>query len=275
MELEKLLESVADKSPNTIKAYKVQYTKLRKALDKDIGDTSQKNIISTASNENNVNAIQALLNIGILVRKLNDLDVKDLIKKREENRHNLSTHVKEKNVKIAETLPSLQDLEDYTEQLYKNGKWKDYIINYLLINYQVRNVDLHFEIVTRKRDANDPNKNYIWIRNKTVTYIRNVYKTAKTYGQKVQKITDPKFVSAIRKVMGLQRNGMDEGVFIPNDSQIGHYIQKATYKQLGEGKYVKIVIDANRNNLQKLREISKSRGTSIDELLTSYDIQNT
>lgn len=275
MELQKLLESVSDKSPNTIKAYKIQYNKLRKALDKDIGNASQKNIITTASNENNVNAIQALLNIGILVRKLNDLDVKDLIKKREENKHNLSTHVKEKNVKIAETLPSLQDLEDYTEELYKNGKWKDYIINYLLINYQVRNADLHFEIVTRKRDANDPNKNYIWLRNKTATYIRNVYKTAKTYGQKVHKITDPKFVSAIRKVMGLQRNGKDEGVFIPNDSQIGYYIMRSSYKELGEGKYVKIIIDANRNNLQKLREISKSRGTSIDELLTSYDIQNT
>lgn len=274
MELQKLMESVSDKSANTIKAYTVQYNKLRKALDKDISDASQKKIIAISTNEPNVNAMQALLNIGILVRKFNDLDTKELTRKREENRHLLSKHIKEKNKQLADTLPSLQDLEDYTEQLYKNGKWKDYIINYLLINYQTRNADLHFDLVNRKMDANDPNKNYIWLRNKTATYIRNVYKTAGSYGQKVHKITDPKFVFAIRRVMGLQRSGLGEGTFIPTESQVGYYVMRSTYKELGEGKYVKIVIDAHRDNLQKLREISENRGTSIDELLFSYDIKH-
>ena len=110
MELQKLMESVSDKSANTIKAYTVQYNKLRKALDKDISDASQKKIIAISTNEPNVNAMQALLNIGILVRKFNDLDIKELTRKREENRHLLRKHIKEKNTQLADTLRSLQDL---------------------------------------------------------------------------------------------------------------------------------------------------------------------
>ena len=114
----------------------------------------------------------------------------------------------------------------------------------------------------------------MWIRGKVVTYIRRNYKTAKVYGERVHKITDPKFVTAIRRMIGLQKIGEDSGTFIQTESQAGYYIQKMSYKGLGEGKYVKIVIDANRADLQKLREISHNRGTSLSELLHSYDVKN-
>jgi hypothetical protein len=47
---------------------------------------------------------------------------------------------------------------------------------------------------------------------------------------------------------------------------------KSTLDNLGEGLYNKIIVNHFRNNLDKLKEISESRGTSIDTLYENYDI---
>ena len=64
------------------------------------------------------------------------------------------------------------------------------------------------------------------------------------------------------------------GEIIPNPEQVGYTVKKMTLNQIGEAKYVKIVVDHFRGNLQKLKEISKNRGTSLETLLESYDIKN-
>ena len=273
-ELEKFSIYINDKSKATIKTYTAMYKKLRNMLEKDIAEASQKKICDTAMSETNRNSSQGLINIGLMVRKMEGLKINELEAQRKKNQIALAEHVKKKNQQIGDSLPSLQELEDYTDYLYEHGTWKEYIINYLLINYQVRNKDLVFEIVKRKKDANEKDKNYMWLRGRVVTYIRRNYKTSNVYGERVHKITDPKFVTAIRRIIGLQNIGEDAGTFIPTESQAGYYIQKMSYKSLGEGNYCKIVIDANRSNLQKIREISENRGTSLSELIHSYDIEN-
>lgn len=65
--------------------------------------------------------------------------------------------------------------------------WIYYIINYLLIHYYIRNEDLNIKFVLRLKDTKiDKEQNYIWLdlRRKKTVYIRNNYKTKKTYGQK-------------------------------------------------------------------------------------------
>jgi len=106
----------------------------------------------------------------------------------------------------------------------------------------------------------------MWISAKKVVWIRRVYKTANTYGQKKITIVDKKLLTALRRV---DKRG---DVFIPNEENLGYYIKKSTFKGIGEGKYIKIVIDHFRGNLQKLKEISENRGTSVDILLSNYDI---
>tara|TARA_B110000014_G_scaffold257133_1_gene241244 strand:- start:136 stop:975 length:840 start_codon:yes stop_codon:yes gene_type:complete len=276
-EFDKLMESVKDKSAATQKAYKVQYNKFHKLLDDDIAHASQKKLIAIATDEDmNTNQQQALLNIAILVRRLEKLDVKELETAREKNKKNLQENVKQNNRKIINDLPSLDDLEDFTEHLWEKGQYIDYVINYLLINYQVRNQDLNFELVRLKRNTKDDTKNFIWLSSKgdKATYIRNIYKTANVYGKKTNVITDKKFLLALRRIHGCQKSSLQCGVFIPNENQVGYYIQKATYKNLGEAKYLKIIIDANRGNLQKLKEIAENRGTDVNTLISSYDINN-
>ena len=124
----------------------------------------------------------------------------------------------------------------------------------------------------------------MWLQNSKakVTFIRNVYKTASIigpdgtdhgYGQQVNTITDKKFIVAIRRVLGCQKSGLDCGTFIPTVSAISYHIMKATYKQIGEGRYFKIIVNHFRNDIDKLKEISANRLTDLKTILNSYDIE--
>ena len=194
-----------------------------------------------------------------------------------ENKEKLKGFVKEKNEKLkSDGLPSYQDLLDYLSFLYDSKRWTDFIINYLLIYYHTRNSDVNFELVPFKRDTKE-NKdiNYLWFskRAKKATLYRRNYKTVGKYGMKTDTITDPKFLNAIKQIFECRKKGdKNSCVFIPNKENVGYYIQKATLDNLGEGTYVKIIINHFRNNLDKLSEISKNRGTSLEILKESYDI---
>ena len=183
-------------------------------------------------------------------------------------------HAKEKNQKLSLSLPDYDTLVDYTDELYNSNEWIDYIINYLILYYNVRNLDLVFEIVNLKRETVDTNKNYLWVTNKKVVFIRNIYKTAKVYNQKVNVITDIKFITAMKRVRDLQKLDFESGIIIKNINQLGYYIQKATYNNLGEGNYLKIVLNHYRNDFNMIKEISKNRGTSIDTLSEFYDLKS-
>jgi hypothetical protein len=284
-EYEKFMNSIKEKSDSTKKQYRIQYNKLFKLTEKPIGETSEKKIIEILDNIENKNNSQALLNIAFLIRKMEGLSVALLEKRRKQDKKNLNEYVKEKNVNLKENLPSYSDIVEYMDYLYDKGEWTDYIINYLLINLQVRNQDLDFTIVSRKKDATDSKTNYMWLQNSKgkATFIRNVYKTATInapdgsnhgYGQKVNNITEKKFIVALRRVLGCQKSGLDCGTFIPTKSAIAFHLQKATYKQIGEGKYFKIVVNHFRNDLNKLKEISENRGTSLSTVIQSYNINN-
>ena len=273
-ELDKLNDSVKDKSVNTQKSYKTQYNKLVKLLGKPVSETSEKKLIEIVLEQPNNNQKQALINIGILIRRLYELSSTKLEALREKLKENLKEDVKEKNSVLQDTLPSYDDIVEYTENLWDKMEWRDYIINYLLINYQVRNQDLVFDLVNLKRQTKDDSKNYMWLSPKKVVYIRNVYKTANKYGKKVVTITDPKFLLAVKRVYACNKRDEESGVFIPTLSQVGYYIMKATYKQIGEGAYLKILIKHHRKDFTKLTEISENRGTSMKTLGESYDIEN-
>ena len=269
-EFDNFMATLEGKSENTKKAYRIQYNKFYKLLDKNIGDASQQKIMDTIDEVDNNNAKQALLNIGILIRKKNESEVNHLEKLRDKLKGSIKEAQKVNNRNLDETLPSYEELIEYIESLKDKKFYRDYIINYLLINYNVRNEDLLFKIVTRKKETKqDATMNYIWLSPRKAEYIRNDYKTAKTYGKKVNIITDKPFLSALRQII---KNGNID--FIPNPNQVGYYIKQATLLGVGEGNYNKIVVNHFRNDIDKLKEISNNRGTSITTLLESYDIKD-
>ena len=263
-ELETFEDSILGKAANTKKTYLRAYHKLRDALDKDIHTASQKNIIEHVKElaPEMINSQAQLINVAILIRRLYQYDVKELIAKRDDNKVTIQECVKQNNSLME--LPPLQEFDDHIESLYAASKWREFIINYLLRNCYVRNNDLLFEIVRRKKDTKDEDTNHMWLQAKKVTYYRKVYKTATTYGMKTNIITDPRFIIALKQI---------NQPLIPTPQQVGYYVKQMSFQQLGEGAIVKIIVNHHRADIDKLLEISKSRGTDIKTLITTYNIQ--
>ncbi len=275
-ELEQFLSTLEDKSKATKVNYKSQYNKLRKAVgDVDIATIDTAGIIKAIKDNDNPNQQAGGVNIGILIYKMNDMDTSLLEKEREVNKKRIKELVKSKNAVLTLNLPRYNELITHLDSLYVREEWTDYIINYVLINFTVRNKDLNFKIVSRRKDT-ERDGNYMWFDRlkKRVVYIRKDYKTANKYGEKTINITNPNFINAIKKVMALQKHNESSGVFIPNIDQLGYYIQKATYNQIGEGNVMKIVVNHFRTDLDKIKEISENRGTDINTILANYDIVN-
>jgi len=276
-EVEKLEEYLSTKTINTVKAYKLQYKKLLDLLDRDVNTSGEKNIILITKTNKNINTAQAMLNVAILIKRLYDKPHSLLLAERDKNKTFIDLNIKQTNIEIQGKLPAYKKLVEYTDNLYDKNKYIDYVINYLLINYFVRNKDLLFEIVQKKKDMVDQSKNYMWLpkHNRKCELVRQNYKTANVYGKKSIIITDPKFILAIKRIFGCQKYNLDCGDIIPNETQVGYYIKKATMDELGEGSYFKIAVNEFKNDLQKLKEMSNYRGTSVDTIINSYDVDNT
>ena len=267
----------SDRCPGTIKSYKASYKKMRNLLNgKNIRDSAQEtcsNVIQVAMEK--INTQMSLINICVLVRKLEpEMPVDRLVEQRSINKGVVRDALKQVNT--LKELPSLEDYDIYLESLWDKKKYKEYIINYLLRHHYVRNLDLIFDIVSSKSETlDDLCKNYIWLdrRQSRCVYIRNMYKTAKTYGQKKAVITDKRFLSAVKK----EFKKMDSFPIEEDPALIGYRINKMTLpdkkgNRLGESNCLKIIVNHYRDNYQKLKEISLSRGTNLEVLLTSYNI---
>ena len=284
-ELEEFRKTFANKSKVTNNVYNSNYKKLREMLgDVDIASVSQQKVIELAETLNNRNSQQSLINIAYLIRKNEGMAIHELETFRKKNQSVIKDKVYESNTNLMDSLPSYTSVAYYIDGLLKDEKYVHYVINYLLLHCQVRNADLNFDFVLFKRDTKDTSKNYLWYssKSKTVHYIRNVYKTAKIvkpdgtttgYGQKVIKITDPKFIKVMKILVNYEKKEQKPVVFFPSVENIGYYVKKMTYKGLGETAYFKIVVNHFRENVNMLKQISYNRGTDINTILESYDIE--
>lgn len=285
-ELDKFRETFANKSKITQGVYTSNYKKLRDLLnDVDIASVSQQKVIEILETLNNRNTQQSYLNIAYLIRKNEGLAIQELETFRKKNQSLLRTKIYETNSTLVDSLPSYDELVDFVDGLLKDKKYTQYVINYLLLHCQVRNADLNFNFVQYKRDTQDKSKNYLWFSKKTKTahYIRNVYKTAKIvkpdgsitgYGQKIIKITDPAFIKVMKILVNYEKTENKPVVFFPNLETIAYYIKRMTYKNLGETMYFKIVVNHYRTDANMLKQISYNRGTDINTILESYDVES-
>ena len=258
-------------SAATAKSYKSSYRKIRALLDKPIRDTAEDTackVIQAA--EDNINTQQALINVCILVRQMHpEMPVEEYIRQRTVNKEDVQEHLRQAN--SFKVLPALEEYDAFIQDLWDTCKYREYIINYLMRHYYTRNLDLIFDITETKNDTlKDKTKNYLWInrRKQSILYIRNNYKTARTYGQKSYEIKNERFIRAVKAC----HKQMYAFPICNEPTLIGYYITKMSFNQLGESNCLKIIINHYRDNIKKLEEISRARGTNLQVLLKSYNI---
>ena len=272
-EFDKYAASYAEKSKNTIKTYNNAYKKLHDDLEqKDIHTCTSKEIFDKIDKYESANTRQSLLNTAIGVWKVYNVDTDDLVAYREDLAKSIKQSIKTKNAALQEHLPSYGDIVKYTKECYDSGKFIEYIVNFLLLNFQVRNMDLNFKIISQLVNADDPELNYMVPMKSKVYYVRNKYKTAGTYGPKQDVITDPEFIVAIKRVQAMNKDG--HNAIIPNENTIAYRIQSLSYQNLGDGAIIKIVVNHFRDDIDELKRISANRGTALQTILDNYDIMN-
>lgn len=269
-EYEQFLVYAESKAYATAKSYKTSYRKLRNLLGKPIRETAEDTVVNAVKAAiENINSQQALINIGIICREQFEpkMEINVLTKFREQNKETVQDMIKMNNMFIV--LPSLGEFDNYLELLWSDKKYKEYIINFLIRHHYVRNKDLLFDIVDKKSDI-DENSNWLWIdrRNQRCVYYRNDYKTASTYGPKETMIDNERFLKAAK----MCHKKMDEFPITDSEDKIGYHIQKLSFRKLGEGALLKIIINHYKGDITRLKEISNSRGTNLGTLLTSYNI---
>jgi len=171
-----------------------------------------------------------------------------------------------------EELPDKEELMAHMKQQYKIENWKSYIVNYLLIYYNVRNLDLVLNLVLNRKDV-ESGKNYIIVRKMDCVYVRGDYKTNAVYGDKAHIIKSKLFNDACKNLIA---DGVD--TILQNGDDRDHLtreVQKHTLNGMNESDITKIMVSSIdiSKNMDAIKRISERRGTTADMLLTTYKIR--
>lgn len=213
-------------------------------------------------------SINGLVSVILLVRRSVHLTTKKIEKYREVLSKDHYTQKEVNNEELKEQLVSIEELNEHINQLLTNRDYTAYIINYLIVRYGLRNMDLDFRIVKDKSMGNNKT-NYIYLTKKYAMYVINQYKTRSTYGVKKLKIVDSDFRRVIKKLL----DDKDEYEFI-NANNVNKFIQHRTYNGLGEGKIFKSIISelADDGDIKRIKELGETRGTEITTIFNDYQV---
>lgn len=269
----------------TQRTYASNYKKLLDALGTfELNDVPQKDIISAVEKYENANSKIMLINVAMNV-KSHFHNRTDLLTKHRELLKLEINQNKNKNKDVKrDKMPSFHELQRYLNSLYLDGEWRAYIINYLLINFNVRNKDLDLVIVSNLSDYKSRgvkgDENVLYVGSKNM-YLRNDYKTVKQYGQKKIAWNNRKFGVAVKSFVADQ-DAEENFVYLLSDSNqnrisgdsLGNYIRKYTLDDMTESDYNKISVSRvkSMDDFALLQKISEFRGTSVQTLITEYNV---
>ena len=202
-----------------------------------------------------------VLNIIISIRNELDMNSDKIKELRDTFRKKRVTDNVEVMNDLKDKLMSLSEFDEKLQTMFDNKEYAKYVVNYLFRNFGVRNKDIDVTIVKRKKDTEDGN--YLWIRPKSISYIRRDYKTKGTYGEKKYEITDKKFRVAVRKLgqgpilkTGLLTNVLKK-VIITKESDV--------FKMLIDDAY-------SRQDWEEIKRLSEARGTNIKTIAENYHV---
>lgn len=255
----------------TKKNYTNQHKTIVKKLGKNINDSTEQEILDAFS-ELKPNVSKLYLSLAIIVRRHfnNTIDLLEL--KRNELKDDLNKYIENKKKDTDITLPSLKQVTDYTNDLYKEKEYVKFIINYLLINYGTRNKDVDVFVTDDAKNIKDP-INYIVVGNNTATWYVNDYKTLKLHGAKKFIIKAKKFIDAIKQIPNNTWLLSTNGEHISNTG-LATTLKRMLFNNLTEGTYFKIImkhINSQPNSINLLQFYSQSRGTNYQALLQYYN----
>ena len=287
-ELDAYLEKNPHLSANSKRAYIHGYKKIMSGLSRSLANSPQNVVIDVVEGlTRSPNTLNQLLNIAIQIKRFNRKAVELLLSRRVKNQTAINEYKDKRNKEKLGTLPKMYELKAHMNQMYSDGRWRDYIINYLLINFNTRNKDLDLSIVSSMPRASKKNENYLVLRKNDIVFIRRNYKTAKFHGEKSNIFKQAKMRSAIKNYIAdvtgeeykyphydpvyLLATGKNQRI---KEDSIHNFVRKSTLHGLSEGDYNKIAVSEIKDigDFRRLKDMSTNRGTSVDNLITEYNL---
>ncbi len=182
-----------------------------------------------------------------------------------------------KNKNLTQSLPTYKEIATAVK---KETDPRKYITSFIMFKINTRNQDIALaDLHSQKKDKYDEKRNHLILDGNKVIFIRNVYKTAKKYGQKKNIIAVKKFADAVKELLGdadtkplfSRKNG--EHI---TPASIASYLKKYVVLGLNEGQIIKAVLKYadEEGSYDMLRKISANRGTGVNVLLQEYDVSN-
>jgi len=163
---------------------------------------------------------------------------------------------------------SLKDLKQGLKKLQQEGQCQKYMINYILINYNTRIMDLDAQLVNK--NPKDKNKNYLYRRKNDIQYMRNVYKTSKSYGTKIHIIKNKSFLKCFDEMIKNQDKLLYD--YNEDSKKLQRYFKKKILFSYNQSDITKIILN-EKNSLSDALRISKNRGTHITTLNQNYNLK--
>ena len=284
-EIEEFINSNQKLSKLTLQSYSSSYRKIMRYLNKDddnLKNENQKNIVDVL--EKNVSSPatkRQVLNSVIQLRRHYGTAVKHLLTYRDKLQNELDKHRIQTNTIKKDELPSFNELRLYLKEQYLKDK-QSYIINYLLTEYNVRNKDIDLIIVNNIKKAIDKKDNYLVVNPNSIVYIRNNYKTHDKHGEKKFRIVNKKFINAVNEYYNENEN---EPLYLASNKNGGRldetsvhkFIRSKTLNGISEGDINKISVSRVKTikDIAILKRISKTRGTSVENLINYYNLNIT
>jgi len=212
----------------------------------------------------NPNTRLDMLNLIIVIRNVLELSVDKLKEYRSELKQQQKSHQVSKMNDAGEKLMSYVDFTKALGEAYLKDEYKKYIVNYLMMKYGVRNKDLNLSIVKTKKEMNE-GENYLLLKKDKVIYVRDDYKTHKTYGKKTHEIHDNIFHECVKKA--------GVGKLIP-EAQISNGLRKLYLNKMGEAKVFKMMIDHyyDKDDSASIKRLAADRGTSLSVVQGFYNV---
>ena len=278
-ELKMFMKLQEGKSKKTYGIYIGQYKKLIATLGCDFKDATKEEIKKKVDTIVSTNSRNLMFMVCIFCCQMynNDEMAKFFVGLRQLEKNSIAKEIRTKNKDLSTNLPDVEDVEGYLLTLDSQNRNKEFIVNFLIHNYFVRNKDVDVKIVKTLGEAKSHEQNYLCVLRDRIKFIRNVYKTVGKHKPQTHICKDAMLRKHCLKFI-LDNKNENEDLYLLNHhgtESIGSEVQRLTYKQLGEGKMFKINVNKHRNDINIIQLMSKTRGTGIDVLLENYDIENT
>ena len=254
-------------SDTTKKNYRDQYERITRLTGKTIADTGEVELlqaIQALNPKNNPTSEWTLINLPLMIRRQHNKSIAIFEARRLILQPLMEQHNSKLKKDLHNSLPTKDELTTFTQELFNKKKYKEFITNWLILTYGVRNKDIDAFITTATdhKLMNDNTINYLIIKETQVEWIINEYKTLMTFGVKNIIIKNKQFMDALKQE------------HIKSSSGLSTYIIRQLYNGLSEADYFKVNmnwINTQHNTTELLERFSRTRGTSLANIMTYYD----